>query len=72
MNMLRCLLALVLITNLTACAGGIARFYDSQDPCQDRPELNRPQGYQTPSWCGASKGRTQIYNNQGRAIGYIK
>jgi hypothetical protein len=63
---------LVLITNLTACAGGIARFYDGQDPCQNRAELNRPPGYQIPSWCGASKGRTVIYNNQGHAIGYIK
>jgi hypothetical protein len=57
---------------LTGCAGGIARFYDGQDPCQNRPELNRPPGYEPPSWCGASKGRTVIYNNQGRAIGYIK
>ena len=60
------------VTLLTGCAGGIAGFYDRQDPCQNRPELNRPLGYQTPAWCGASKGRTTIYNQQGQAIGFIR
>ena len=63
----------ILITfTLTGCAGGIARFYDNQDPCQNRPELDRPPNYEIPNWCGASKGRIVIYNNQGRAIGFIR
>ena len=60
------------VTLLTGCAGGIAGFYDRQDPCQNRPELNRPPGYQTPTWCGASAGRMTIYNQRGQAIGFIR
>jgi hypothetical protein len=53
----------------------LARFYDSQDPCQlqnirgttlDEKVANMP------SWCGASSGRKYIYNNQGARMGYIK
>ena len=44
---------------LTGCAD-IAHFYDQRDPCQTRPELGRPAGYQAPSWCGAGgTGSTQ-------------
>ena len=57
---------------LTGCAGGIAGFYDRQDPCQNRPELNRPPGYQIPTWCGASAARATIYNQRGQAIGFIR
>jgi hypothetical protein len=61
----------LLVINLSGCAG-IARMYDMADDCQTRPELNRPQGYKAPDWCGASSGRTYIYNNQSQRIGYIK
>lgn len=44
--------SLVLIANLMGCAS----YWDRQDPCQARAELNRPQGYQRPAWCGASAG----------------
>lgn len=56
---------------LSGC-GHIANFYDRQDPCQDRPELRRPPGYRTPTWCGASQGRIQIYDQRNQPIGYIK
>jgi hypothetical protein len=56
---------------LTACQS-VARFYDGQDPCQTRAELNRPQGYSMPNTCGASTNRTTIYDNKGNRIGYIK
>ena len=46
------LISIALILNLTACAS----YWDQQDPCQARAELNRPPGYQRPSWCGASAG----------------
>lgn len=61
---------LTLIT-VSGCAQ-IANFYDRQDPCQTRAELGRAVDYKMPSWCGASLGRTYIYNNQGQRQGYIK
>lgn len=69
--MWKCFYALIII-NLTGCAGGIAGFYDRQDPCQNRPELNRPLGYQTPSWCGAASGGQRIVNTRGATIGFIR
>ena len=46
---------------LTGCAQPprlLASWFDHGDPCQARAELNRPQGYQIPSWCGSgSYGR---------------
>ena len=62
------LLAAVL---LTGCAGKppmfLAEFYDRQDPCQIRNN-----GGRFPDFCGASAGRTYIYDNRGRPVGYIK
>jgi len=46
--------------------------YDRNDPCQTRAELGRAPGYQMPNWCGASQGRTVIYNTQNQPIGYIR
>lgn len=46
------ILAMLVITNLTACAS----YWDRADPCQTRSELGRPPGYQAPSYCGASAG----------------
>lgn len=66
---------------LTACSttfDAVATFYDRQDPCQtgqfseqERQRLNRPEGYKRPDWCGATMGRTYIYNSQGQRQGYI-
>lgn len=76
------LLALIAVINLVGCAGPmqfLANTYDRNDPCQtgqfdeaERKRLGRPVGYQPPSWCGASNGRTYIYNNGGVQQGYIK
>jgi hypothetical protein len=71
---MRKLIAIALVT-LTGCAQPpkwLANYYDQRDPCQTRSELNRPEGYQMPNWCGAGGNRTVIYNNQGAKIGYIK
>jgi hypothetical protein len=68
---MKLLIVTLLTINLTGC-GVIAKIYDRADDCQTRPELNRPQGYKAPDWCGASAGRTYIYNNQSQRIGYIK
>lgn len=46
--------------------------YDQQDPCQIRAELGRAPGYKMPNWCGASDGRTTIYDARGNRIGSIK
>jgi hypothetical protein len=54
------ILTILVLLNLTACATApqwLASMYDQADACQSRAELNRPQGYQTPSWCGAG-GKT--------------
>jgi hypothetical protein len=53
-------ITILVLLNLTACAAPprwLSSMYDQNDPCQSRAELNRPQGYQIPSWCGAG-GRT--------------
>ena len=54
------ILTILVLLNLTACATPpqwLAHMYNVNDPCQNRPELNRPQGYQIPNWCGAG-GKT--------------
>jgi hypothetical protein len=56
---------------MSACST-IASMYDRNDPCQTRAELGRAPGYQAPSWCGASSGRTVIYSTRGEPIGYIR
>lgn len=69
--MLRILLLSLVVINLTACghqplAGKMAWFgdyWDAQDPCQRSP---------MPDFCGASSGRTVIYNTQGYPVGFIK
>lgn len=60
---------------LSGCAAPLqmlANSYNHADPCQARAELNRPQGYQRPSWCGASGNRATVYDVNGRVTGYIK
>lgn len=65
----------IALVALTGCAGPLnmlASYYDHNDPCQSRAELNRPQGYQVPNWCGSGSSKTYIYNNKGQPMGYIK
>lgn len=50
----------------------VALHYDKNDPCQNRPELDRPQGYQLPNWCGHRQARRAIMDAQGRTVGYIR
>ena len=64
------LLALLLLTGCATAFDTVANFYDSQDPCQtgrfseqERQRLGRPVGYQAPNFCGATQGRTYIYNH---------
>jgi hypothetical protein len=72
-------LILFVAVTLTGCAGTppkfLADFYDAQDPCQlqnirgatlDQKVANMP------SFCGASRGRTYVYDNRGNKVGYIK
>ena len=50
--------SLLLVSNLTACAGagaGFANYMDSQDPCQYK---GKREGYQLPYFCGAASGHT--------------
>lgn len=62
---------ILIVSNLVGCghqplAGKMAWFgdyWDAQDPCQRSP---------MPDFCGASSGRTVIYNNSGQAVGYIR
>jgi starvation-inducible outer membrane lipoprotein len=57
---------------LSACATPpqwLANHYNRQDPCQN---YHNRADYQMPNWCGASSGRTLIYNNQGQRQGYIR
>lgn len=66
-------LALIASTlTLSACATPpqwLANHYNASDPCQNyRQRAN----WQPPNWCGASAGRTYIYNNNGVRQGYIK
>ena len=56
---------------LTGCSQ-IPLMYDRADPCQIRPELNRPVGYQIPNWCGAAAGGQRIVNSRGATIGFIR
>jgi hypothetical protein len=65
------LITIVTLLSLTGC-GVIAKVYDQADDCQTGSNVSRPQGYKAPAWCGASSGRTVIYNNQNQRIGYIK
>ena len=57
---------------LSACATPpqwLANHYNANDPCQNyRQRAN----WNPPEWCGASSGRTYIYNTQGRVTGYVK
>lgn len=57
---------------LTACASPpafLANAYDRNDPCQARKELGRPDGYQRPSFCGASgNSLATVRDAQGRII----
>ena len=64
---------------LTGCGGMppkfLADFYDAQDPCQlqnIRGSTLDEKVKNMPSFCGASKGRTYIYDNRGKPLGYIK
>ena len=55
---------------LTGCAQPpkfLADYYNSKDPCQSQNN-----GGVYPSFCGASSGRTTIYNQQNKPIGYVK
>lgn len=62
----------VLLTGCAAPLQMLANSYNQNDPCQARAELNRPQGYQRPSWCGAGGNRATVYDVNGRVTGYIK
>ena len=68
-------LAVLALVALSGCATPpqwLARVYDTNDPCQSRPELGRPVGYQIPNWCGAGAGSLTITNTTGYPIGYIR
>lgn len=65
----------VAVLTLTGCANKLAWYgtmQDRADPCQTRAELNRPQGYQAPDWCGSARAQYRIYNTQGRLVGTIR
>ncbi|CAB4153437.1 hypothetical protein UFOVP623_40 [uncultured Caudovirales phage] len=47
----------------------VAKHYDDRDPCQSQ---NVKPGESMPEFCGASRGRTTIYNQYGKTVGYIK
>lgn len=52
------LLTLLLLINLTACAGALSWYADAidkSDPCQYK---GKSAGYQLPSFCGAASGHT--------------
>lgn len=73
-NKMKSIVILATLT-LTGCAAPLqmlANHYNQNDPCQARAELNRPQGYQRPNWCGAAGNRATIYDVNGRVTGYIK
>ena len=56
--MKKTLASILLITNLTACAGAgtaIGNYFDGNDPCQYK---GKKEGYQLPSFCGAATGHT--------------
>lgn len=57
----------------------IALQSDRADECQTgggnearRQQLNRPVGYQAPSFCGAAGKRQYLYDRTGRRVGYIQ
>ncbi len=67
--------AAVLLTGCAAPFEMYAHYLNTQDPCQ----LQNIQGSSLdqkvanmPKFCGASAGRTYIYNNRGLPVGYIK
>lgn len=62
----------VLLSGCQSFGQMVAHSYNMADPCQARAELNRPQGYQRPSWCGAGGNRATVYDVNGRVTGYIK
>ena len=63
-------LALVLVS--TGCAQ-VAYFFDERDPCQARPELGRPPGYQRPNWCGSGGDPRPLIvrDRDGRRLGTV-
>lgn len=66
------ILIAVIAVGLTACATPpqwISNYYNSQDPCQS---VGRAPNTAPPSWCGASRSRTNIYNSNGNFIGYTR
>jgi len=78
-KLLICNISVLLLTGCATVFDSVATYYDRQDPCQtgqfseaERQRLNRPMGYQRPNWCGASQGRTYIYNMNNQRIGYTK
>jgi len=68
------LIILAVTVILTGCATPpqwLANHFDRQDSCQsglNRPELNRPEGYQVPAYCqvGNPKQIGVIRDMQGR------
>lgn len=65
---MRLISTLVVLVNLTACAS----YWDRNDPCQVRAELNRPEGYQRPNYCGASPAaQVVVRNNRGFNNGQV-
>jgi hypothetical protein len=56
------LILVLLAVSLQGCAQ-YALEMNKQDPCQTgkgvntAKELNRPEGYTAPSWCGSTRGR---------------
>lgn len=69
---MKLLLILVLTNLLTGCAQMIVAMGDNLDQADMCQARFREPGYQIPPYCGASGGRTTIYNPQGRVVGYIK
>jgi len=68
----RLVLSVLLLTGCATPPAWLASYFDHGDPCQTRPELARPPGYQMPNWCGAALGRRSIYNTADQRVGYIK
>jgi hypothetical protein len=56
--MKKIVLSLLLVSNLTACAGALSwvgDYANAQDPCQYK---GKKEGYQLPYFCGAATGHT--------------
>jgi hypothetical protein len=47
----------------------VGDWHDKEDPCQYK---GKDPGYQLPSFCGASRGRTYISNVNGKTIAVIR